>query len=88
VKVAYDIKAAGGNIRQNLKSEKSNLKNILNEEYGWFKRDTIVKQEPAPKPKFRIEWSETDSTSLQKDTSIVGKDKGISRIFKKKKADF
>jgi hypothetical protein len=84
VKVGYDLKAAGGNIKQNLKNEKSTLKNILNEEYGWFKRDSTRKVETAPKPKFRIEWSETDTTVVQNDTSVVDKNKGINRIFKKK----
>jgi hypothetical protein len=88
VKVAYDLKAVGGNIKQNLKNEKNTLKTILNEEYGWFKRDSLLKQEPAPKPKFRIVWPETDTTMVQKDTSVVEKNKGINRIFKKKKADF
>ena len=88
VKVGYDLKAAGGNIKQNLKNEKSALKNILNEEYGWFKKDSSLKQSPAPKPKFRIEWSETDTSNIQKDTITVKKNKGINSIFKKKKTDF
>jgi hypothetical protein len=84
-KVSYDLKASRGNTKQNLKNEKGNLKNILNKEFGWFKRDTTIKQEPAPKPKFRIEWSETDVNAAKKDTIVSEKDKGNSRIFKKKK---
>ena len=61
------------------------MKNILNQEYGWYKKDTTIRQEPAPKPKFRIEWDETDSTKVQADTSVTEKNKGIKRIFKKKK---
>lgn len=85
VKVGYDIKAAGGKVKENLKNEKSNIKNILKEEYGWFKKDSTLKKEPAPRPKFRIEWSETDTTGIQKDTASIERDKGIKRIFKKKK---
>ncbi|MBA4321352.1 MAG: hypothetical protein C0408_00895 [Odoribacter sp.] len=85
IKVGYDLKAASGNVRQNLKSEKEYLKNILNKEYGWFKKDSAIKQETAPKPRFRIEWEETDSTKNQVDTSSVTKERGIKRIFKKKK---
>jgi AsmA-like C-terminal region len=87
LKVVPDLKATVGSIKQNLKNEKSNLKNILNEEYGWFKKDSTMKQEPAPRPKFRIEWSETDTTRVQKDTTVVEKNKLINRIFKKKKTD-
>jgi hypothetical protein len=85
IKVGYDIKAASGNIKQNLRSEKGNLKNILNQEYGWYKKDTTIRQEPALKPKFRIVWDETDSTKVRPDSSTAEKKKGIMRIFKKKK---
>jgi AsmA-like C-terminal region len=85
VKVGYDMKAARGNIKQNLKTEKENLKSIFNKEYGWFKKDSTIKQETAPRPKFRIQWEETDTIKTLTDTSTVKKERGISRIFKKKK---
>ncbi len=84
-KVGYDLKAASGNVKQNLKTEKENLKSILNKEYGWFKKDSTVRQETAPKPRFKIEWVETDSIKTQPDTIRVNKKRGINRIFKKKK---
>ena len=85
VKVGYDMKAARGNIKQNLKTEKENLKSIFNKEYGWFKKDSTLKHETAPRPKFRIQWGETDSINASADTSTVKKERGINRIFKKKK---
>ncbi|MGQ9620557.1 MAG: hypothetical protein ACUVTX_06170, partial [Bacteroidales bacterium] len=85
VKVAYDLKAAGMKIRQSLDNEKNNLKNILNEEYGLFKNDTLMKKEPAPRPKFQIEWIETDDKVIQQDIVSGKKEKIIDRIFKKKK---
>jgi AsmA-like C-terminal region len=85
-KVGYDMKAARGNIKQNLKTEKENLKSILNKEYGWFRKDSTTKQETAPKPKFRIEWDDSDTAKTRVDTSRVNKEHGINRIFKKKKA--
>ena len=63
VKVSYDIKAATNEIKNNIKSERKNLKTILNQEYGWFKNDSISKKKPAEKkPRFRIAWEEADST--------------------------
>jgi len=56
-----DKKAMQEKIRQDLKTEKQNLKKILNEEFGLFKKDTTIKKvEPAPKDntKFQIEWEE------------------------------
>jgi len=63
VKVSYDIKAATNEIKNNIKAERKNLKTILNQEYGWFKNDSISKKKPAEKkPRFRIVWEEADST--------------------------
>jgi hypothetical protein len=88
LKVAYDLKAAGGKLKQNLKSEKESLRTILNKEYGWYKKDSTIKQDtPATKPKFRIEWDDSDSTAIKTDTVVTKKDKGINSIFRKKKGE-
>ena len=66
VKVSYDIKAAGAQVKNEIKSERQNLRSILNEEYGWYGKDTTVtrtKQQPAPR-KFRISWEEIDTVRL------------------------
>jgi hypothetical protein len=68
-----------------MRNEKENLKSILNKEYGWFKKDSTIKQEPAPKPKFRIQWDESDSTGIKADTAKGNPERGLNRIFKKKK---
>ena len=85
LKVAYDFKAAGNNIKQSLRNEKGTLRTILNEEYGMFKGDTTIKSEPAPRPRFRIEFPETDTVNMVRDTVSADKDSFINRIFKKKK---
>jgi hypothetical protein len=84
-KVGYDLKAAGGKLGQNFKTEKENLKSILNKEYGWYKKDSTIKQDNSPKPRFRIEWEENDSTEIRNDTTGINQDRGINSIFKKKK---
>ena len=59
VKVSYDMKAAANEVKSNLQTEKKNLKNILNEEYGWFEKDTTVKEQPAEKkPKVKVIWED------------------------------
>ena len=86
IKVAYDLKAAGTNVKQSLKKEKGNLKTILNQEYGWYKQDSTIRKEtkPNPKPKFRITFPETDSSANVNDTIPAEKNRRINRIFKKK----
>jgi hypothetical protein len=85
LKVTPDMKATRNNIKQSLNKEKVTLKSILNEEYGWYKNDTTVKAGTGSKPKFRIQFEETDSTSVDKDTVSAEENRGINRIFKKKK---
>lgn len=62
-KISYDTKQVKEHIKENLKEEKENLKTILNEEFGWFKNDSVLikkqqKKDEIKKPKFLIEWDE------------------------------
>jgi hypothetical protein len=66
VKVGYDVKAAGTELKNNIKSERQTLKSILNKEYGWFKNDTAAKQKPAEKKtRFRVTFDEIDTVKNQ-----------------------
>jgi hypothetical protein len=66
VKVGYDLKAAGNQVKSEIKSERQNLKTILNQEFGWYKNDTAVNSTTTTKPKrFRITWEETDTTKIE-----------------------
>jgi hypothetical protein len=56
---AYDRKAAGEKIKNDIAVEKQNLKGILKQEFGLFKSDPSV-QIPKPKKKeeMQIDWSQ------------------------------
>ena len=85
VKVGYDIKAASSEVKNNIKSERQTLKSILNQEYGWFKSDTLPKQKPAEKKsRFRITWEETDSVKTTPVTPVIKKESVVNNLFKKK----
>ncbi|PCH93873.1 MAG: hypothetical protein COB85_06295, partial [Bacteroidetes bacterium] len=64
--IKYDRKEAIKKIGEDLKEEKRTLKKILNEEFGWFKKDTtLIKEETEAEKKekfnddyFIIEWDE------------------------------
>ena len=43
--VAYDTKGVREKIKQDLKEEKKDLKQMLYEEFGWFKKDTTIRKE-------------------------------------------
>jgi len=60
-RVKYDRKAARSDRKEDLKKEKKELKQILNEEFGWFKKDTSLKNQSNSEEKenFEIEFEET-----------------------------
>ena len=39
--IKYDKKGAKEKIKDDIKQEKQTIKQILNEEFGWFKKDTV-----------------------------------------------
>lgn len=62
-KIAYDTKGLKESWKEDLKEEKQTLKTILNEEFGWFKKDTTLKKNDEPKDAgFEIEWEEEEET--------------------------
>lgn len=85
VKVGYDLKAAGSELINNIKAERETLKSILNQEYGWYKSDTTVKQLPAEnkRSRFRISWDDSDSTKKSTTPPVVKKKSTIKNPFKK-----
>jgi len=85
VKVSYDLKAAGNEVKNNIRSERQALKSILNQEYGWYKSDTTVKQKSVEKkPRFKISWDETDSTINSAPPPVVKKESAVKGLLKKK----
>lgn len=50
-KITYDRKAIEQKIVQDVKKEKQDLKKILNKEFGWFKKDSVIHNNPIQKPK-------------------------------------
>ena len=61
VKVGYDLKAAVTGIKNNMKSERQNLKSILKDEYGWYRNDTTINSDVQKKKTFHISWDQEDT---------------------------
>lgn len=86
-KISYDSKKALGSVKETFKKQGSELKAALNQEFGWFKKDTIRKEKP-PKSRFKVQWddeapAESNSTK-EEQTQIkqIGnkKDEGKQKI--------
>ena len=71
-KVGYDMKAAGTQVKNDIKKERNSLKTILNQEYGWYKNDSTLNQKPPEKKsRFRIRWEDGDTVKTTPDLPAV-----------------
>ncbi len=80
--IRYDRRGAILNIQEQLSGEKQELKEILREEFGWFKKDSALEGEDGDDqfPAFIIEWEEDrDSVKKEdlKEDNIQGSDRFI-----------
>jgi len=68
--VSYDTKTAMQEVKKNLNNEKKELKKILNQELGLFRKDTSTYSSDnlSNKNKFKIIWDESQKDSLIIDT--------------------
>jgi len=85
VKVSYDVRAAGSQIKSDIKTERQTLKTILNQEYGWFKKDTVATPGPATSaPRFKIAWGDADTAKVEEEEPPVKKnDSPLKNLFRK-----
>jgi len=85
-KIRYDRKEAVNQIKEDIKTEKQELKTILYEEFGLFKKqlsDSVKREEGKdPGPQFIFEWDE------QKDSVETPDNKRGKKEFHKKEKEF
>jgi hypothetical protein len=84
VDVSYDMKAAGKKIKDDIRNEKQNLKNILNEEYGLYSVPAEQPKEQASKPRFRISWEGSETRNQETEPKAEKKEGVLKKIFRKK----
>jgi hypothetical protein len=84
IKVGYDIKAAGSQVKNDIRNERQNLKSILNQEYGWFKNDSSVnKKQSTGTPRFKIIFEDNDTVKVAPEQSETKKESTLKKLFKK-----
>ena len=84
VKVSYDMKAAGNQLKENLKKEKETLKTIIKEEYGLYRKDSGQVRQGESRPRFRISWEGTETAEEEEEPPAEKKEGFLDRLFKKK----
>lgn len=82
--IKYDRQEALTAIKEDLKEEKSNLKNILNEEFGWFGNEKQTLEAPEDDLQFIIEWPED---SIKSEIEKTDKSKKRKKIKNSKKEE-
>lgn len=85
-RVNHDMKSLRNKIKADMEKEKSNLRTILNEEYGWHKDDTVAKPVKEETKRFRIIWEEGDSAIIHRNEEEE-KTIPLKNIFRKKKKE-
>jgi len=68
--ISYDKSGAKQQFRENMQTEKQNLKSILQKEFGWFKKDTTInKSSKKENYNYQIEWEENKNPGGEKELS-------------------
>ena len=67
--IEYDKKGVKEKIKEDIEEEKRELKQILHEEFGWFRQDTILTEEPPDQEKspFNIQWEEDNKQNKKEE---------------------
>lgn len=67
--IKYDKQGAKQQLKENIAEEKQTLKQILKEEFGWFRKDTLLKKKDKPREngKFIIKWEDEEKEKDKKE---------------------
>ncbi len=77
-KIAYDRQSARASVATDIKREKQSLKNMLNEEFGWFKKDSLPQPAASSntgKLRFTFEDEPQKETATDKGNKRSGREK-------------
>ena len=73
-KVRYDRKEARSARKESVKNERNELKKILNDEFGWYKKDSVVNNTIDTKnnnQKFKVDFEENRTNNKKKNKDSV-----------------
>ena len=60
-KIKYDTRGLKEKIKEDIKAEKTNIKQLLKEEWNLFKKDSTLKKSKKEEPRFELEKGESNS---------------------------
>jgi hypothetical protein len=67
-KITYDSKKTIESVKQSFKDQKKEMRSLLNEEFGWFRKDSTLKKDKVEKKtsRVRVQWDDTDEETTAK----------------------
>ena len=71
-KITYDTKSLRDQWKNDLKEEKQTVKQLLKNEFGWFKKDSTLKEDKTTTPNdgLQIEWEEEEDGKSEEKKSV------------------
>ena len=66
IHISYDKDQVKNVIKETIKEERNELKKMLQEEFGWFRKDSSLREFVDEQQKFVIEWEEVDTIQIKK----------------------
>lgn len=84
-KIKYDTRSLRKEWKKDFKNEKQNLKEVLNKEFGWFKKDSTITNKNNKKEDsgFQIEWEEDEKPEEEKTGKKLNKNNKTEKTNKK-----
>jgi hypothetical protein len=76
IEIKRDKQAIKEKRKEDIRKEKENLKNILREEFGWFRKDSTTAKPDKKDEKFNIKWDDEKKNDKKKkdDENLEGDD--------------
>ncbi len=99
IKVSYDMNAASTRVKEDIRKERQSLKQILNEEYGWYgdevegevegegegEGEDGPEKKQASKPRFRIAWEGSDTLKTEEEPEPEKNENLFENLFRKRR---
>jgi hypothetical protein len=86
--ISYDKTQLKDHINKEVEKEKNTVKQILNEEFGLFKKDSVARQRPQKKKQntpFKIEWDEAEGDQAKQEKTSKDQETQEKKSNKKSK---
>jgi hypothetical protein len=87
-RIYYDSESLKKQFRENLASEKKDVKALLKEEFGWFKKDSTLRRQTVVKQEVGVDFSEEPGEKKDPKKQTTGKPAKVKKATKKHESEY